>query len=140
MWAVYSILLLTGCDGNRRQNTVAASFHAEEAQPDFQLGVGQRAAAEPLVRQPYSGINQKEFNLFRLTRPADGYLSYRVGNRIFWTRQRLYLKPGEIWLGDGQKMIANRGGNRSSLAPRQLKLPQLERKGDDLSKGRRTWR
>lgn len=136
--------LLGSCSRESKpQNQVAASFHAEELPQDFKLDLSQRkvfpysvvpggtvtreeakarAAADPVVGKHYQGIQFDKLKPFRLTQPAQGYVSYRIGNRIFWTAKRLYLKPGEILLSDGANLIRGRCGNRVSLV---AQLPQL---------------
>jgi hypothetical protein len=136
--------LLSSCSRESKpQNQVAASFHAEELPQGFKLDLSQRkvfpysvvpggtvtreeakarAAADPVVGKHYQGILFDKLKPFRLTKPAQGYVSYRIGNRIFWTAKRLYLKPGEILLSDGANLIRGRCGNRVSLV---AQLPQL---------------
>jgi hypothetical protein len=138
------LALAASCGRQPAGNEIAASFHAEEVKPDFQaklsgrpvfpfsvvpggtLAPGEaksRAAADPIVRQHYAGIQFHKLKPFRLTQPASGYVSYRVGNRIFWTAQRLYLKPGELLLSDGAQWIRGRCGNRISPEPQLPVLP-----------------
>lgn len=129
------------------KNRVAASFHAEELPENYQADLKKRpvfpfsvvpggtvgkedakarAKADPVVRQHYQGIQLDSLQPFRLTKPAQGYVSYRVGNRVFWTSRRLYLKPGELLLSDGKNLIRGRCGNRVSLDPQQPVMPAGE--------------
>jgi hypothetical protein len=45
------------------------------------------------------------------------YMSYRVGDQIFWTKRKLLLRHGEKILTDGTVEIRSRCGNRISLQP-----------------------
>lgn len=132
-----AICLLFSCaTESKLENRVAASFHAEQLPADFKADLSKRKvfpfsvvpggtlsreevksklASDPVVREHYKGIQIDKLNPFRLTRPAQGFVSYRIGNRIFWTAQRLFLKPGELLLSDGVNMIRGRCGNRISL-------------------------
>jgi hypothetical protein len=142
-----ALALAVSCGRQPAGNEIAASFHAEEVKPDFQAKLSgrpifpfsvvpggtlapaeakSRAAADPIVRQHYAGIQFHKLKPFRLTQPASGYVSFRVGNRIFWTAQRLYLKPGELVLSDGAQMIRGRCGNRISPDPQLPVLPGPE--------------
>lgn len=141
---VLVLALAASCGRAPAGNEIAASFHAEEVRPDFQADLSSRpvfpfsvvpggtlapqeakarAAADPVVRQHYAGIQFNKLKPFRLTQPASGYVSFRVGNRIFWTAQRLYLKPGELVLSDGAQLIRGRCGNRISPDPQLPVLP-----------------
>ena len=132
-----AILLLFSCSREKKpENRVAASFHAEELPNNFKVDLSKRkvfpfsvvpggtvtrdevkskVAGDPVVREHYKGIQLDLLRPFRLTKPAQGYVSYRIGNRIFWTAQRLYLRPGELLLSDGLHLIRGRCGNRISL-------------------------
>jgi hypothetical protein len=45
------------------------------------------------------------------------YVSYRIGNDVFWTKHRLTLPKGETMLTDGRAMARTRCGNRVSALP-----------------------
>jgi hypothetical protein len=45
------------------------------------------------------------------------FVSYRVGNRIFWTKNRMTLPAGETVLTDGAHIARTRCGNRLSEVP-----------------------
>ena len=46
-----------------------------------------------------------------LTAPRSAYVSYRRGDRTYWTRDRVWLKAGETVLTDGATTIRARCGN-----------------------------
>lgn len=141
-------VLLVACSREpASENRVAASFHAEELPENHQVDlsqrqlfpfsvvpggtfnqaeVKQRVAQDPVVKQHYQGIDIAKLKPFRLTQPAQGYVSFRIGDRIFWTSRRLYLKPGEILLSDGLNILRGRCGNRVSLTPQVPILPKAE--------------
>jgi len=45
------------------------------------------------------------------------FVSYRIGNRIFWTKNRLNVPAGETVVTDGEHMARTRCGNRLSDVP-----------------------
>lgn len=54
----------------------------------------------------------------RLDRDRMAYVSYRIGNRIFWTSKKVALHKGETLLSDGEHLVRTRCGNRISEVPR----------------------
>ena len=139
-----AVLLVSACSrDNQKQNLVSATFHAEELAPNHKVELSQRkvfpfsvvpggaiskaevlamVAKDPIVREHYKGIDLDKLKPYCLTQSAQGYVSYRVGNRIYWTTRRLYLKAGEILLSDGVNVLRGRCGNRVSV---EARLPAL---------------
>lgn len=139
-----AVLLVSGCSRDKqKQNLVSATFHAEELAPNHKVELSQRkvfpfsvvpggtiskaevlamVAKDPIVREHYKGIDLDKLKPYSLTQQALGYVSYRVGNRIYWTTRRLYLKAGEILLSDGVNVLRGRCGNRVSV---EARLPAL---------------
>ncbi len=139
-----AVLLVSACSrDNQKQNFVSATFHAEELAPNHKVELSQRkvfpfsvvpggtiskaevlamVAKDPIVREHYKGIDLDKLKPYCLTQPAQGYVSYRVGKRIYWTTRRLYLKAGEILLSDGVNVLRGRCGNRVSV---EARLPAL---------------
>jgi hypothetical protein len=78
-----------------------------------------RAATErdAEVRQHYAGLNLANARVERLREAKLVYVSYRRGNRIFWTRNAVRLAKGERVITDGAVMIRARCGNRISEVP-----------------------
>ncbi len=138
------IVFLFSCSREQKPDVHAdAALEALELPGDFKLDAGERkvfpysivpggtvnrsevkdkVARDPIVREHYKGILIDKLKPFRLTKPFQGYVSYRIGSHIFWTSRRLYLKAGEILLSDGIHMIRGRCGNlvsRLPLAPMQ---------------------
>ncbi len=48
----------------------------------------------------------------RLASDTVGYVSYRVGNQIFWTHHIVHIRKGELVLTEGTTMILGRCGNQ----------------------------
>lgn len=72
-----------------------------------------RAAIErdPVVAAHYRDIDLDRMEVVTLTAGKAAHVSYRRGDTVRWTRQRVWLKPGETVLTDGTTMIRARCGN-----------------------------
>jgi len=79
-----------------------------------------RRAAEhdAVVWQHYSRFRFEHARLVRATEAREVYLSYRLRNRIFWTRKKFHLHPGELLLTDGKITARTRCGNQVSETPK----------------------
>jgi hypothetical protein len=58
-----------------------------------------------------------------LDAPQLMYVSYRIGNKVFWTKHKLALRKGEAMLSDGSNMARTRCGNRVSVMPVRPNAP-----------------
>ncbi len=78
----------------------------------------QRAiSTDPVVARHYSDFNAANVRAVTLTAPQLMYVSYRMGNNVFWTKRKLVLPMGETMLSDGNTMARTRCGNRVSAQP-----------------------
>jgi hypothetical protein len=66
---------------------------------------------DPVVAAHYRGIDFDRMEVVTLTAGKAAYVSYRRGDAVHWTRDRVWLKPGETVLTDGTTMIRARCGN-----------------------------
>jgi hypothetical protein len=69
------------------------------------------------VAQHYADFNVGNARVVQLREARAVFVSYRVGNRIFWTKSRLNLPAGETVVTDGEHMARTRCGNRLSDVP-----------------------
>ncbi|MGH9584582.1 MAG: hypothetical protein ACRD4O_16795, partial [Bryobacteraceae bacterium] len=69
---------------------------------------------DPVVRKHYADFDVENVQLVTLASDRYEYASYRVKNRIYWTRKRLRLRKGEVLLTDGTHYARARCGNRLS--------------------------
>jgi len=74
-------------------------------------------AHDDTVAQHYADFNLSNARVIQLLEVRAVFVSYRVGNRIFWTRNRLNLPAGETVVTDGEHMARTRCGNRLSDVP-----------------------
>src|SRR5947208_1625631 len=95
---------------------------------------GARSAAEltrtldhdPVAAAHYQGFRDSVAQLERLRRSRPAYVSYRMGNAIYWTRKAVVLAEGEAVLTDGENLARARCGNRISFTPRAPVGPEVD--------------
>jgi PEP-CTERM motif len=74
---------------------------------------------DPVVAAHYAGFDYDNARLVRLVLERTVYVSYRIGNKVYWTRHRIKLKKGETVLTDGKITARTRCGNRVEEVPQQ---------------------
>ena len=72
---------------------------------------------DAVVAEHYQSFDAARATLVHLDRPRLAYVSYRLGNRVFWTRHPVRLPAGEAVLSDGRQVVRARCGNRVSETP-----------------------
>ena len=70
------------------------------------------AEHDPVVASHYAGFDYVNARIVRLVLARSAYVSYRVGNRVYWTRHRIRLMKGEKLITDGKMTLRTRCGNR----------------------------
>ena len=76
-------------------------------------------ASDPLVAKHYANFDLAKFHFVRLKQGREAYVSYRLGDMIFWTSKKIRLFAGETLVTDGIHLARARCGNRVSAVPRQ---------------------
>jgi hypothetical protein len=74
-------------------------------------------ARDPVVAAHYAEFALDNTRVERLTQPRLAYVSYRIGDSVFWTRNRIALKSGETILTDGVRGARTRCGNQIADQP-----------------------
>ena len=74
-------------------------------------------ARDPVAASHYQGFNARAAKLLRLQRARQVYVSYRLGNHIYWTSKKVTLRAGETLLTDGRHLVRGSCGNRISELP-----------------------
>jgi len=77
------------------------------------------AEHDPIVAAHYAGFDYDHARVVRLTLAQTVFMSYRIGNRVYWTRHRLTLHKGEKVITDGRITARARCGNRVEQVPQQ---------------------
>jgi hypothetical protein len=81
------------------------------------------AEHDPVVAAHYAGFDYDHARVVRLTLARTVYLSYRIGNHIYWTRKRVSLHKGEKVITDGRMTARTRCANRVEEVPQQAAAP-----------------
>jgi hypothetical protein len=71
--------------------------------------------SDPVVAQHYKGFDVDSATPIRIPTERLAYVSYRLGNRIYWTNHPVRLARDEQVLTDGTHLIRSRCGNRISF-------------------------
>ncbi len=99
------------------------------------------ASHDQMVASHYAGFKLATARMVRLKRGRLGYVSYRIGDKIFWTQRKLRLARGEQLITDGVHYARARCGNRVSATPQEPTWPlepppeAFERPGLDYPPG-----
>jgi len=72
---------------------------------------------DPVVAAHYADFNIAQTHVERLNADRAMYVSYRLGDRVFWTTKTLLLHKGETLISDGTHEARTRCGNRLSESP-----------------------
>jgi len=84
------------------------------------------AEHDPVVAAHYAGFDFERARVVRLALARTVYVSYRIGNNIYWTRRRLTLHKGETLITDGRMIARTRCANRVEEAPQQQAASPVE--------------
>lgn len=75
---------------------------------------------DPVAAAHYADFNASKFHLVKLQKPMLAYVSFRVGDNVYWTSHKVELRAGDVLISDGQHLGRTRCGNRVCATP---KLP-----------------
>jgi hypothetical protein len=84
---------------------------------DSQADIARRVAADPVVARHYASFQVGQAHAVKVSRPRAVYVSYRKGDKVYWTAKKMMLAQGETLLTDGTSDIRGRCGNRISDTP-----------------------
>ena len=77
------------------------------------------AQRDPVVAAHYAGFDYDHARMVKLVLAQTAYVSYRIGNKVYWTRHRVKLKKGETLITDGKITARTRCANRVEEMPQQ---------------------
>lgn len=75
------------------------------------------AMGRPDVRANYADLDMAVLREVKLSAPLSGYVSYRYGEKIYWTAKKLTLRAGETVFTDGVHLVRGRCLNCYSAFP-----------------------
>jgi hypothetical protein len=114
-------------------------------------GAADRAELERIVRRDkvvaahYAGFDVERARPVTVSAPRAVHVSYRKGDKIYWTSRKVMLQVGETLLTDGRNEMRARCANRISDLPRFPVEPHapspgsLDELGDDGTAGEITY-
>jgi hypothetical protein len=82
------------------------------------------SAHDETVATHYAGFNYNRARIIEVNEPRLVYLSYRRGNKVYWTRKQASLHKGEKLLTDGRITARTRCGNQVSVLPQANTSPE----------------
>ena len=88
---------------------------------------------DPVVKKHYEDFDIKDAQMVQLTDDRYQYASYRVKQKVYWTKKRLRIPKGEVLLTDGNSWARARCGNRLSDKPHPLQVSNEEPSAKALS-------
>jgi hypothetical protein len=75
------------------------------------------AMRRPDVRANYTNVDFENLHEVKLATDLSGYVSYRFGDKIYWTAKKLTLRAGETVFTDGVHIVRGRCLNCYSAVP-----------------------
>jgi hypothetical protein len=79
---------------------------------------------DPVVAAHYTDFKIAQAHVVRLKADRAMYVSYRLGDRVFWSTKTLTLHKGETLISDGAHEARTRCGNRLSETPAAPVAPE----------------
>jgi hypothetical protein len=76
-----------------------------------------KAAKDKVAAAHYANFEIDKAHVTVVNKPRAVHVSYRKGDRIYWTKRKMTLAAGEALLTDGRSSIRTRCGNRVSDMP-----------------------
>jgi PEP-CTERM motif len=74
-------------------------------------------AHDPIAAAHYADFDVAHTRVVRVPQNELMYVSYRIGEHIYWTSKKLVIPGGESLLTDGEHLARTRCGNRLSKTP-----------------------
>lgn len=78
-----------------------------------------RSMTDPAIKEHYANVELSQLQQVKLTENLSGYVSYRWGDKIYWTAKKITLHAGETVFTDGKHIVRGRCLNRHSALPMQ---------------------
>jgi hypothetical protein len=79
---------------------------------------------DPVVSRHFRGFDYQHAHLVKVSAEQAMYVSYRIGDRVYWTRRKVSLHAGETLITDGAIVARTRCGNRVAAVPLDTGSPQ----------------
>ena len=79
----------------------------------------QASLHDRVVGRHFSGFDFRRAQVVELQKARLVYLSYRMGNKVFWTKKQVHLRKGEKLITDGIISARTRCANQVSATPQK---------------------
>jgi hypothetical protein len=79
--------------------------------------------SDPAIQGHYANVDLARLKQVKLTENLSGYVSYRWGEKIYWTARKITLHAGETVFTDGKHIVRGRCLNCYSALPMQPVRP-----------------
>jgi hypothetical protein len=76
--------------------------------------IARRVATDKVVASHYASFDVRKAHAVTVSKPRAVHVSYRKGDKVYWTANKVMLAQGETLLSDGTHDIRGRCGNRIS--------------------------
>jgi hypothetical protein len=83
------------------------------------LRQAKQSMSDPAIKEHYANVDLAQLKQVKLTENLSGYVSYRWGDKIYWTAKKITLHAGETVFTDGKNIMRGRCLNRHSALPMQ---------------------
>ena len=77
------------------------------------------SARDRVVSEHYAGFDFRKARVIKVKEARLVYLSYRIGDQIYWTAKKVSLHAGENLITDGKLTARTRCGNQVSALPQK---------------------
>ncbi len=71
---------------------------------------------DPVVAREFQGFDFQRAHLVQVSEKQAMHVAYRMGDKVYWTRKKVMLHPGETLISDGKIVARTRCGNRIAMA------------------------
>ena len=72
---------------------------------------------DPVVAREFQGFDFQRAHLVQVSEKQSMHVAYRMGDKVYWTRKKVALHPGETLISDGKIVARTRCGNRIAMTP-----------------------
>src|ERR1700730_18511028 len=72
---------------------------------------------DPVVAKQFAGFDFQRAHLVQISEKQSMHVAYRMGQKVYWTRKKVALHPGETLISDGKIVARTRCGNRIAMTP-----------------------
>jgi hypothetical protein len=72
---------------------------------------------DPVVAREFEGFDFQRAHVVKVSESQSMHVAYRLGDKVYWTRKKVALHPGETLISDGKIVARTRCGNRIAMAP-----------------------